>query len=124
NALRQFCFVETVDGLLAHAIDFRGGDALQRMPPSETPGVMLLNPPYGERIPAAGGAGGGREGFVPGRLAAARARLGAAGRAGGTVLGACLALAGILVLTGLDKRLEAWVLDVSPDWLVRLSTAL
>jgi hypothetical protein len=40
------------------------------------------------------------------------------------VLGACLALAGILVLTGLDKRLEAWVLDVSPDWLVRLSTAL
>ncbi|MFZ9635887.1 MAG: cytochrome c biogenesis protein CcdA, partial [Alphaproteobacteria bacterium] len=59
-----------------------------------------------------------------GRLAAARARLGAAGRAGGTVLGACLALAGILVLTGLDKRLEAWVLDVSPDWLVRLSTAL
>lgn len=59
-----------------------------------------------------------------GRLGAARARLGAAGRAGGTVLGACLALAGMLVLTGLDKRLEAWVLDASPDWLVRLSTAL
>jgi len=35
---------------VADVIDFRGGDALQRMPPSATPGVMLLNPPYGERI--------------------------------------------------------------------------
>ncbi|HEY9096562.1 MAG TPA: THUMP domain-containing protein, partial [Hydrogenophaga sp.] len=42
---------------VAHAIDLRGGDALQRMPPSDRPGVMLLNPPYGERIAAAGVAG-------------------------------------------------------------------
>jgi putative N6-adenine-specific DNA methylase len=42
---------------VAHAIELRGGDALQRMPPSERPGVMLLNPPYGERIAAAGSAG-------------------------------------------------------------------
>ncbi len=42
---------------VAHAIEFRGGDALQRMPPSTTPGVLLLNPPYGERIAAAGVAG-------------------------------------------------------------------
>jgi putative N6-adenine-specific DNA methylase len=42
---------------VAHAIELRGGDALQRMPPTETPGVMLLNPPYGERIAAAGVAG-------------------------------------------------------------------
>jgi putative N6-adenine-specific DNA methylase len=39
-------------------VQFRGGDALQRMPPTETPGVMLLNPPYGERIAVAGVAGG------------------------------------------------------------------
>jgi putative N6-adenine-specific DNA methylase len=39
------------------AVELRGGDALQRMPPSPTPGVMLLNPPYGERIAAAGVAG-------------------------------------------------------------------
>lgn len=58
------------------------------------------------------------------RLASARARLGAAGRAGGTLLGAGLVLAGALVLTGLDKRLEAWILDAAPDWLVRLSTSL
>ncbi len=42
---------------VAHAIELRGGDALQRLPPSERPGVMLLNPPYGERIAAAGVAG-------------------------------------------------------------------
>lgn len=42
---------------VAQAVQFRGGDALQRMPPSETPGVMLLNPPYGERIEAGGVAG-------------------------------------------------------------------
>jgi putative N6-adenine-specific DNA methylase len=54
-------------------IEFRGGDALQRMPPSETPGLMLLNPPYGERIAAAGVAGRGRDSFQPGALADARA---------------------------------------------------
>jgi putative N6-adenine-specific DNA methylase len=43
-------------------VQFRGGDALQRMPPTETPGIMLLNPPYGERIEAAGVAGRGRGG--------------------------------------------------------------
>ena len=41
---------------VARAIEFRGGDALQRMPPAER-GVMLLNPPYGERIAVAGVAG-------------------------------------------------------------------
>ena len=39
---------------VADVIEFRGGDALQRMPPSDSPGVMLLNPPYGERIAVAG----------------------------------------------------------------------
>ncbi|MBU6502801.1 MAG: class I SAM-dependent RNA methyltransferase [Burkholderiales bacterium] len=42
---------------VADVIEFRGGDALQRMPPSEAPGVMLINPPYGERIAVAGIAG-------------------------------------------------------------------
>ncbi len=41
---------------VAHAVQLRGGDALQRMPPSER-GLMLLNPPYGERIEAGGVAG-------------------------------------------------------------------
>ena len=42
---------------VAEIIQLRGGDALQRMPPSDVPGIMLLNPPYGERIAAAGSAG-------------------------------------------------------------------
>jgi len=42
---------------VADVIEFRGGDALQRMPPTDVPGVMLLNPPYGERIEVAGVAG-------------------------------------------------------------------
>ncbi|ACB36431.1 putative RNA methylase [Leptothrix cholodnii SP-6] len=36
-----------------HAIDFRTGDALQRPAPTES-GVLMLNPPYGERIDAKG----------------------------------------------------------------------
>lgn len=42
---------------VAQAIEVRGGDALERPPPTSRPGVMLLNPPYGERIAAAGAAG-------------------------------------------------------------------
>ena len=41
---------------VANAVQFRGGDALERMPPVAS-GVMLVNPPYGERIDAAGAAG-------------------------------------------------------------------
>jgi len=48
-------------------VQLRGGDALQRLPPTGLPGVLLMNPPYGERIAAAGVAGvraaGGREAF-------------------------------------------------------------
>ena len=55
-------------------VQFRGGDALQRMPPSERPGVMLLNPPYGERIAVAGVAGDERE---PGQTGQSGGRFGA-----------------------------------------------
>ncbi len=46
---------------VAGAVRLRGGDALQRMPPCDAPAVMLVNPPYGERIAAGGVAGVGRE---------------------------------------------------------------
>ncbi len=42
---------------VAEAVQFRGGDALARLPPAPPPGVLLLNPPYGQRIAAAGAAG-------------------------------------------------------------------
>ncbi len=52
---------------VADVVEFRGGDALQRMPPSDVPGVMLLNPPYGERIGVGGvsGTGARRSGPAP-----------------------------------------------------------
>ena len=43
---------------VADVIEFRGGDALQRLPPCALAGTMLLNPPYGERIAIAGVSGG------------------------------------------------------------------
>ncbi len=46
---------------VAASIDFRGGDALQRMPPAEG-GVIMLNPPYGERIEVGGVAARGARG--------------------------------------------------------------
>lgn len=42
---------------VAAVVQLRGGDALHRKPPTATAGVLLLNPPYGERIAAAGMAG-------------------------------------------------------------------
>lgn len=51
---------------VAHAIQFNGGDALERPAPkldTALPGTLLVNPPYGERIEASGqvrtGAGAG-----------------------------------------------------------------
>lgn len=59
---------------VAHAVQLRGGDALQRMPPCEAPGVLLLNPPYGERIAVAGVAGA-RAGGIAGAGAGAGAHV-------------------------------------------------
>ena len=45
---------------VADVVQFRGGDALQRMPPCENEkknGIMIVNPPYGDRIDVAGVAG-------------------------------------------------------------------
>jgi putative N6-adenine-specific DNA methylase len=49
---------------VGQAIEFKTADALQRMPPAER-GVLVLNPPYGERI-AAKGQGAARESFEGG----------------------------------------------------------
>jgi putative N6-adenine-specific DNA methylase len=50
---------------VAHAIEFHGGDALERPAPplpAELPGTLMLNPPYGERIEVGGKArAGGRD---------------------------------------------------------------
>ena len=62
---------------VARAVQLRGGDALQRLPPTTKPGVILINPPYGERIAAAGVAGQnarGRENFQSGPMGRPAAR--------------------------------------------------
>ena len=51
-------------------------------------------------------------------------KLSTAGRTGKWVLGALLLLLGILILTGLDKSFEAWVLTHAPEWLTNLTTSI
>lgn len=51
-----------------------------------------------------------------------RGRLMSAGSAGKVILGALLLLVGISFLTGLDKHVEALLVDLSPDWLTELTT--
>lgn len=57
-------------------------------------------------------------------LARWRGRLLAAGAGGKRIMGALLLLVGVLILAGLDKRAEAWLVEVSPDWLTRLTTMI
>jgi cytochrome c-type biogenesis protein len=52
-----------------------------------------------------------------------RSRLLYAGETGRRALGALLLAVGVAIGTGLDRALEAWVLDHSPDWLIAASTA-
>jgi cytochrome c biogenesis protein CcdA len=51
-----------------------------------------------------------------------RERMLAAGRNGKAMLGLLLAVVGVLILTGLDKRLEAALVEASPEWLTQSTT--
>lgn len=51
-----------------------------------------------------------------------RGRMMEAGQMASKIFGAALLLIGVLVLSGADKDLEKWALDVMPDWLVTLTT--
>ena len=57
-------------------------------------------------------------------LAAPGARLARVAGAGKAVIGAGLLLVGALALTGADKRVEAWMVDRMPQWLLELTTFL
>src|SRR6266850_5528834 len=56
------------------------------------------------------------------RLTRVRGRLLNAGKVGKQVLGLVMLGLGILIAAGLDKSLEAWVLDRTPDWLTTVTT--
>ena len=49
---------------VADWVEFRGGDALQRQAPIGEPGLIVLNPPYGERIETGGFAASDLDFFV------------------------------------------------------------
>jgi len=51
-----------------------------------------------------------------------RGKLMETGKAGKTLLGLVLVAVGLMVATNLDKRLEAFLVDASPDWLTQLTT--
>ena len=53
-----------------------------------------------------------------------RTRLLAAGSGGKLLMGIVLVAVGVLILSGLDKRIEAILVDVSPQWLTELTTRL
>ena len=51
-----------------------------------------------------------------------RAQLAKTGTLGKRALGCALALFGVLILTGADKQLEAFLVAASPEWLTNLTT--
>ena len=51
-----------------------------------------------------------------------RGRLLTGGRYGKFLLGGVMLLIGVAIFTGLDKQFETWAVQVSPDWLTRLTT--
>lgn len=55
-------------------------------------------------------------------LMRSRAKLMGAGGALKAAMGAGLVLFGVLVVTGLDKKVEAALVDLSPEWLTQLTT--
>ncbi|WNV03001.1 cytochrome c biogenesis protein CcdA [Candidatus Methylospira mobilis] len=50
--------------------------------------------------------------------------LSATGNTGKKLLGCLLLIVGILIVTGLNKTFEAWVLNHAPLWLIRLSISV
>lgn len=55
-------------------------------------------------------------------LVKVRGRLLNAGRYGKQLFGSSMLCFGILIVTGADKSVEAWILDRTPDWLTAFST--
>jgi len=53
-----------------------------------------------------------------------KSKLSVTGKNGKLLLGVLLMVLGILIVTGLDKVFEAWVLIHAPEWLIRLTTSI
>lgn len=55
-------------------------------------------------------------------IAAWRSRLLNAGKAGKMAIGGLLVVLGLMIVSGLDKRIETLLVDLSPAWLTQLTT--
>lgn len=53
-----------------------------------------------------------------------RGKLLAAGKTGKRLLGGVLLILGVAILSGADKRFEAWAVDHAPAWLIELTTSV
>ena len=52
----------------------------------------------------------------------ARGKMATIGNTGKKFLGGIMLVIGILILTGLDKLIETEILNIAPDWMIKLST--
>jgi cytochrome c-type biogenesis protein len=82
-------------------------------------GAVMLVFGIGAVVPVLALAYGSRRALLGHRLGVAR--IVGAGKA---ILGALLLLVGVLVMTGVDKVVEAWMVEHMPDWLIDLTTAI
>ena len=57
-------------------------------------------------------------------LSRLRNRLLSAGKLGKSLMGGAFILVAIMIISGVDKRLEAWLVDISPAWLTELTTSV
>lgn len=80
-------------------------------------GLIMLSFGAGATLPMLALAYGSRQ-----AIAARRDRLARIGRLLMPAMGALLVAVGAMVLLGVDKRIEGALLDVMPDWLIRLTT--
>lgn len=53
-----------------------------------------------------------------------RVNMASIGNSGKKILGGIMLVLGILIISGLDKLLEASLLNIAPDWLLKLSTTI
>jgi len=58
------------------------------------------------------------------RLVRLRGRMLSAGKGAKMLLGLALAAAGLAILAGADKALEAYLVEIGPGWLTRLTTSI
>lgn len=81
--------------------------------------VVMLVFGIGAVVPVLAFAYGSRRALLGRRLAVA-----SVARGGKAVLGSLLLLVGVLAMTGVDKLIEAWMVEHMPDWLIDLTTAI